>query len=149
VDDETALDALYADYGHLHWVHSVNNAALVAFALTRGRGDFAASVCLAVSGGWDTDSDGATVGAVCGTLGGTAGVPGSWVRPLRDRVASSLPGFDGSSLTELARRTVAVARRAEPTQAAETGPPAERGQVAGTGQAVETVGRAAAAGTVG
>jgi len=121
VDAEAALDALYADYGHLHWVHSVNNAALVAFALTRGRGDFAASVCLAVTGGWDTDSDGATVGAVCGTLRGAAGVPDSWVRPLRDRVASSLPGFDGASLTDLARRTVAVAQHSHTARAEATG----------------------------
>ena len=28
LDDEAAIDAVYADYGHLHWVHVLNNAAL-------------------------------------------------------------------------------------------------------------------------
>ena len=35
LDLEAALDELYAEYGHLHWVHALNNAALVAFALAR------------------------------------------------------------------------------------------------------------------
>lgn len=102
-----ALDELHRAYGHLHWVHVLNNAALVAYALTASRGDFGTAVSLAVTGGWDTDSDGATVGSVCGAL---RGVPDSWVAPLRNRVASSLPGFDGIGFDELARRTVAAAR---------------------------------------
>ncbi|WP_159622114.1 ADP-ribosylglycohydrolase family protein [Ruania rhizosphaerae] len=33
IDDEQALDALHAQYGHLHWVHTLNNAALIAMAV--------------------------------------------------------------------------------------------------------------------
>ena len=50
----------------MHWVHSLNNTALVAYALEAGGGDFDRSICLTVMGGWDTDSNGATVGAVGG-----------------------------------------------------------------------------------
>lgn len=107
-DDEECLDALHSKFGHLHWVHAVNNGALVAFALSRSRGDLTRAICLAVTGGWDTDSDGATVGSVCGALTGAAQLPRRWVSPLQDRLASSLPGFDGVSFGELADRTLAV-----------------------------------------
>lgn len=107
--DEESLDVLQAEFGALHWVHSLNNAALVAYALTRGGGELGPSICTAVTGGWDTDSDGATVGSVCGALTGAAGLPARWVDPLRNRVTSSLPGFDGIGFDTLARRTVAVA----------------------------------------
>jgi ADP-ribosylglycohydrolase len=110
-DPEACLDALHERYGHLHWVHVLNNAALAAYALTASDGEFEPAVCLAVMGGWDTDSVGATVGSVCGALAGAGGLPARWVEPLQNRVASSLPGFDGIGLDELAARTAAVARR--------------------------------------
>lgn len=107
--DELAIDALYEDYGDLHWVHAINNAALVVFALVRSGGDFERAITLAVMGGWDTDSDGATVGSICGALAGAGGLPARWIDPLQNRLASSIPGFDGIGFDELARRTVAVA----------------------------------------
>ena len=107
-DFERGLDRLQEAYGDLHWVHSVNNAALAAFGLLAGSGDFEASVCLTVSGGWDTDSNGATVGGVVGALNGAPRLPARWVEPLRNRIASSLCGFDGAQFDELARRTAAL-----------------------------------------
>jgi ADP-ribosylglycohydrolase len=104
-----ALDRLHGRYGHLHWVHVLNNAATVAFALTRGGGHID-SICLAVTAGWDTDSVGATVGAVCGTLAGASRLPARWTAPLHDRIATSVPGEHGGSLRALADRTCAVAR---------------------------------------
>jgi ADP-ribosylglycohydrolase len=100
---EDALDALHAEYGQLHWVHSVNNSALTAYALTAP--DFATGIGRAVMGGWDTDSAGATVGAV---LGAVLGVPAEWAGPLDDRLATSLPGMNQVAISELAARTVAA-----------------------------------------
>jgi ADP-ribosylglycohydrolase len=100
-DFEKVVDLLHERHGDLHWVHTVNNAALVAAALVHGRGDFTASIAGAVAGGWDTDSAAATVGSIAGALAG--GVPPQWA--MRDSLASSLTGFDGVSLEELARRT--------------------------------------------
>ena len=108
---EDALDRLHERYGHLHWVHVLNNAALAAYALTMSEGDFETAICTAVMGGWDTDSVGATVGSVCGALTGAQRLPSTWVEPLRNRVASSLPGFDGIGLDTLADRTLALAGR--------------------------------------
>ena len=66
-------------------------------------------LALAVSGGWDTDSAGATVGAICGALFGGASLPASWTDPLGERFRTTLPGFDGVTAGELTTRTRAVA----------------------------------------
>jgi ADP-ribosylglycohydrolase len=116
LDDVAAVDALHAEFGNLHWVHALNNSALLAFALTRGGGDFERSITLAVSGGWDTDSVGATVGSITGALTGAEGLPARWIEPLHDSLATSVPGFDGATFSELAARTLAVA--GTPTAAA-------------------------------
>jgi ADP-ribosylglycohydrolase len=114
---DDALDRLYRDYGALHWVHVLNNAALVAYALTSSGGEFAAAITTGVAGGWDTDSNGATIGSICGALSGTGGLDEAWTRPLRNRLSSSVPGFDGIGFDELARRTLALALGAEKTDA--------------------------------
>jgi ADP-ribosylglycohydrolase len=111
-DWERAVDALEERYGHLHWVHVLNNAALVAAALAHGRGDFARSVCAAVSGGWDTDSVGATVGSVTGALGGAARIDPQWTKPLGGRLHTSLTGVveGGVRFDDLAARTLEMMR---------------------------------------
>lgn len=106
VDD--ALDDLHGRYGHLHWVHVVNNAALLAYALSASRGDFTTAAGIAVMGGWDTDSVGATAGAVCGALAGADVLPAAFVAPLRNRLSTSLPGLDGIAIDALAARTAAL-----------------------------------------
>lgn len=108
LDSEECLDRLDAKFGHLHWVHVLNNSALLAYALTASEGDFEQAICVSVMGGWDTDSVGATAGSVCGALAGARRLPSRWIDPLRNRVASSLPGFDDIGLDELARRTRAA-----------------------------------------
>jgi ADP-ribosylglycohydrolase len=109
-DWETAVDELYARYGSLHWVHAINNTALVAAALYAFDGDFAGAVCGVVAGGWDTDTNGAAVGSILGATVGRAGIDPYWSEPLHGRIASSLPSFDGITIDELVRRTLAVSR---------------------------------------
>lgn len=103
---EAAVDQIYRHFGHYHWVHTVNNAALVAAALLYSEGDFEKAVCNVVMGGWDTDSNGATAGSVLGTMLGARRLPGKWIDPLHDRIRSSLKGFDNSAISSLAQRTV-------------------------------------------
>ena len=103
------LDALHAEFGHLHWVHVVNNAATIAYALSAGNGDFGASVSIAVMAGWDTDSAGATVGGVVGALAGARSLPERWIGPLDNRIATSLPGPSEVRIDELAQATLALA----------------------------------------
>jgi ADP-ribosylglycohydrolase len=102
---ERALDELHETYRDLHWVHVLNNTALIAYALVSSGGDLSRAIAAAVAGGWDTDSAGATAGAVCGALSGASALPAHWTKPLHNRIGSSLPGFDGIGFDELARRT--------------------------------------------
>jgi ADP-ribosylglycohydrolase len=112
VPHEDAVDQIYAAHEGLHWVHVLNNAAVVALALAENPGDFSHSICAAVSAGWDTDSNGATVGGIVGALSGAAAIPDKWTRPLKNRIASSLRGFDGATIDSLATRTLALKDRA-------------------------------------
>ncbi|MFG1808594.1 ADP-ribosylglycohydrolase family protein [Streptomyces sp. NPDC049040] len=104
------VDALHTEYGDHHWVHVLPNAALLAAALTHAEGDFTGSITRAVSGGWDTDSNGATAGSVAGLLAGSpSGLPGRWTDPLKNRLSTTVGGLDGIGFDTLARRTAAVA----------------------------------------
>ena len=105
-DWESRVDEIYREHGHLHWVHVRNNAALVAAALAYGQGDFSASITAVVSGGWDTDSNGATVGSIVGAL--SPELAKAWTDPLKDTLRSSISGFDGVTFSELAARVAAV-----------------------------------------
>ncbi|SDQ54897.1 ADP-ribosylglycohydrolase family protein [Microbacterium sp. cf332] len=104
-----ALDALHAGFAGMHWVHTLNNAALTACALQAHGRDFGSAVALAVAGGWDTDSVGATVGSVVGGLVGSDDIDPAWTAPLHDRIATSMPGGPHRSIRELAERTAALA----------------------------------------
>jgi ADP-ribosylglycohydrolase len=106
---EGALDCLYENFGKYHWVHTVNNAALVTAALLYGDGDYERSICNVVMGGWDTDSNGATVGSIVGTMNGASALPQKWTAPLKNRIRSSMKGFDNASFDDLAKRTLSLA----------------------------------------
>ncbi|MEV6103322.1 ADP-ribosylglycohydrolase family protein [Streptomyces sp. NPDC051940] len=109
-DFDDVVDRLHTRYGHdHHWVHVIPNTALVTAALTHADGDYTGSITKAVSGGWDTDSNGATAGSVAALLAGSpAALPARWTEPLKNRLASSITGFDGIGFDALARRTMEV-----------------------------------------
>ncbi|MFE2344956.1 ADP-ribosylglycohydrolase family protein, partial [Streptomyces sp. NPDC059431] len=109
---DEVVDRLHARYGHYHWVHAVPNTALIAAALTHADGDFTRSICRAVSGGWDTDSNGATAGALAGLIMGSPDkIPHRWTAPLGNRLATTVPGFDGIGFDTLAHLTAQEAAR--------------------------------------
>ncbi|MEU9084930.1 ADP-ribosylglycohydrolase family protein [Streptomyces sp. NPDC048357] len=111
-DFDLVVDRLHARYGHYHWVHAVPNTALIAAALTHADGDFTRSVCRAVSGGWDTDSNGATAGALAALVAGSPNaLPDRWTAPLKNRLATTVPGFDGIGFDTLAHLTAQEAAR--------------------------------------
>ncbi|MGY1432761.1 ADP-ribosylglycohydrolase family protein [Streptomyces sp. MN12] len=112
-DFDTVVDALHARHWPAHhWVHAVPNTALIAAALTHADGDFTGSVSRAVSGGWDTDSNGATAGSIAGLLAGSpAALPEHWTAPLKNRLATSVGDFDGIGFDTLAHLTHTEATR--------------------------------------
>ncbi|MBA8975904.1 ADP-ribosylglycohydrolase family protein [Streptomyces sp. SID7804] len=104
------LATLEEETSGLHWIHTVPNAAVLTAGLLYGDGDFTRTVALTVRGGLDTDSNGATAGSVAGVLCGASAVPDQWKEPLRNTVRSAVFGFDGVRISELAERTVRLAR---------------------------------------
>ncbi|MFF7263859.1 ADP-ribosylglycohydrolase family protein [Streptomyces sp. NPDC008159] len=111
-DFDRIVDVLHTTYADHHWVHALPNTALLTAALTHADGDFTASVCRAVSGGWDTDSNGATAGSIAGLLAGSPrALPDRWTAPLKNRLASSVADFDGIGFDALAHLTHREIRR--------------------------------------
>ncbi|HTL40246.1 MAG TPA: ADP-ribosylglycohydrolase family protein [Pseudolysinimonas sp.] len=108
--DDT-IDRIREKYGHYSWVHTVNNAAIIAAGLLWGEDDLATTVGLTVMGGWDTDSNAATAGAAVGVVVGARALPPHLVDPLRDSTRSALFGFDYSRISDLASRTTLLATR--------------------------------------
>ncbi|MCU1423835.1 MAG: ADP-ribosylglycohydrolase family protein [Microbacteriaceae bacterium] len=108
LDWHTALSEIRQRYGHYSWVHTVNNAAAITAGLLWSGNDFATAVGNTVQAGWDTDSNGATVGSVMGALFGPAAIPARFSDPLRDFTRSAVFGYDNSSLSGLAARTFAM-----------------------------------------
>lgn len=109
IEWEEACRELRQAYGHYSFVHTINNASMVAAALLWGEGDFTRTIGLAVQGGWDTDCNGATAGSAFGAMHGRSALPDHWVDPLSDRIRSALFGYDNSSISDLAQRTVRLA----------------------------------------
>ncbi|WP_018545663.1 ADP-ribosylglycohydrolase family protein [Streptomyces sp. LaPpAH-108] len=112
-DFDDVVDRLHARYDATHhWVHAIPNTALIAAALTHADGDFSGSICRAVSGGWDTDSNGATAGSVAGLLAGSPeALPEHWRAPLKNRLATTVADFDGTGFDTLAHLTHLEATR--------------------------------------
>lgn len=103
-------DAIYEAFGDDH-NSIINNMALVLSALIVGGHDFEKVVTLAVMGGWDADCTGATAGSVAGAMLGASRLPRKWTQPLNDTLYTGIPGYEPIPISELARRSVALARK--------------------------------------
>jgi ADP-ribosylglycohydrolase len=104
-----AVRQLHEHFADLSPVHTLNNLALVVWALNSAEGDFSAAIGNAVAAGWDTDCNGATVGGLFGLTG--AAIPESWTRPWAGRIGVSLAGFNELALDDVVDRTIAVANK--------------------------------------
>jgi ADP-ribosylglycohydrolase len=100
-----ALDWVDDEFGQYSWVHTINNAALIAIGLLWGK-SFIDAVGLAISGGRDTDSTAATVGSVYGCLHGADQIPAELVGTTHRRVRSAVRDFDRITIDELTERTL-------------------------------------------
>ena len=98
----------YTDHG---WCHTISNAMIVTAALIYGGGDYTRSIGLAVQTGFDTDCNGATVGSVLGMRNGFAALPSEWYEPIGDKLATSIFGVGTVKLSDMAKKTLAVAKR--------------------------------------
>lgn len=108
---ERVLDWINDTYGHLHWIHTFPNAAIVVMSLMLGGGDFTESVCMAASSGWDCDCSTGQVGATVGALVGERAIPDRWKEPIADRLYTDVAGFTVIELSKLTDWTCDAARR--------------------------------------
>jgi ADP-ribosylglycohydrolase len=106
VDWEKAIDKMYEKYGHYHEVHTISNAMLVCIGLLYGQLDYGKSICIAVSGGLDTDCNGATVGSIVGMILGAKNLPEYWITPLCDTVETGVQGYTLVPISQLAKDTM-------------------------------------------
>ena len=111
-----AVDRLHEKYAGLPPVHTLNNLALVVWALCSADGDFSSAIGNAVAAGWDSDCNGATVGGLMGLTG--VPIPKQWTTPWAGRVGVSLAGYSELRLADLVDRTVAVAHKLKEREAA-------------------------------
>lgn len=94
--------------GH-HWCHTISNAAIVAMGLLWSEGDFARTMELCLTMGFDTDCNCATAGSVLGMMQGAEALPQAWTAPLCDTVLSGVDGFGLVKISDMAKRTVKLA----------------------------------------
>jgi len=109
VGTESAVERIHERYAGLPPVHTLNNLALVVWALLSHQDEYSAAIGDVVAAGWDTDCNGATVGGLWGLTGRR--IPEHWTAPWRGRVAVTLAGVGELDLDDLVARTVAVAER--------------------------------------
>ncbi len=81
-------ELLVAQSADIGWFQAPANLGFVTIGLLYGEGDFKKSVLYAVNCGDDTDCTAATVGAILGILGGTAGIPSDWAEYIGERIVT-------------------------------------------------------------
>jgi len=116
-----AVSTIHSRYEGMSPVHTVNNLALVVWALctavalgdtSNGRLEtdpFSVAIGDVVAAGLDTDCNGATVGGLYGLLGRP--IPNAWTDAWQGRVGVALAGYSEFDLEDLVERTIAVAKK--------------------------------------
>ena len=110
-DWKACWQRIHDEYGNLHWVHTLNNAALTLLALLYGEKDLGKTICIAVQGGWDTDCTAATAGSILGVMLGASALPERWVAPLNDTLETAVFGYNPTTFTGIARKACNIAQR--------------------------------------
>ena len=109
-----ARERIASRFGHIQPCNAIPNHGFIIIGWLCGA-DYGDRLCKAVNCGYDTDCTGATLGALLGILGGTAGIPEEWRKPIGDQIVvhpytrNFTPPATIGALTE---RTVALAERA-------------------------------------
>jgi ADP-ribosylglycohydrolase len=91
------------------WTHTISNAMLVTAGLLYGDMDFGKSIAIGTTSGFDTDCNSATIGSIVGVALGAEKLPEKWTAPLNDTLKSGADGFGMVKISELAKRTAALA----------------------------------------
>ncbi len=108
--------SIHEEFAGLSPVHTINNLAIVVWAIGQAAGSFDRAITECVLAGLDTDSNAATVGGIAGLAGFP--IDTRWTDPWAGRVGVDLSGEPEVELKQLVTRTVAVARDIQERRAA-------------------------------
>jgi ADP-ribosylglycohydrolase len=108
VDALSNIHEIYSEKNIHHWCHVLSNAMIVAVALLWGENDFQQSLHLSLIAGFDTDSNGATVGSIVGYSIGANNIPSYWKNALKNHIYSSISGENITEISKLANEAVSL-----------------------------------------
>lgn len=111
ISHEESVNRIHDKYNEndiFDWCHILPNASIVALSLLYSEGSFTSALSCSMLPAFDTDSNGAVVGAIMGTMLGTAGIPKYWVEGYNGRLMSSVSDYELMSLEELTNKTLEV-----------------------------------------
>lgn len=109
-DFEACMEQAEARYSDPSSPPVIIETLIVVIAMIYGQMDTLSSTAISVMCGWDTDCNGATVGAIVGAASGYRAFAEHLVVPLHDQVRPQVFGFTEITLTELAERHATVWR---------------------------------------
>lgn len=109
LDYDQAVNQLYSRWEERHvWEtrHAVSNAQVITLGLLYGEKDFAQSICRTVQAGFETDSNGGTVGSILGIIHGRKAIPDEWTAPIHDTLRTGVENVQTVALPHLASATL-------------------------------------------
>jgi len=112
---ESFMEKLENKFNGMSAIHSVNNALIVVMSLFYGKMNPDRSICISVTGGLDTDCNGATTGSIVGAVTGRKRFGGKLAPRLNDTIKPLVFGFQETTMRELAERTLKVHKTVCPT----------------------------------
>lgn len=110
-DWEKAWQKIDDRYGYLHIADTIQNACFTILGLLHGNYDFTKTIGYTVMAGDDTDCTGATAGSILGVILGAKQIPEKWYQRFNDRIVSYVRGMEVNKISELAKRTLNIAKQ--------------------------------------
>ena len=88
------------------WCHTIPNAMIVCSSILYSDKNFDKAIGNAITSGFDTDCNGATVGSIIGMIIGASGISHKWLKPLKEEISSTVDGYYKCNINDLVDRTV-------------------------------------------
>ena len=102
---------IWERYGKYNSFHAICNDCLLTAALIHSKGDFERGITGVVLGGFDTDSNGATIGCILGIMNGANKIPAKWKNAIHDTLETKMAGITRIPISECAQRCLNAIRK--------------------------------------
>lgn len=112
-DHRAAWKACEERYNRYNWIHAYPNAAAEVVALYFCGNDFDTCLNIITMAGQDADCNAAQIMTLFGLAYGLGCIGSRWRDPLRDELQSYVRGYEKTTITAIAKQTVAAVRNAK------------------------------------